>query len=327
MHKNYFEIKAPTTFELGRRKGELFGEFLRESLEEEKRDPLWPEKVRRSHGYLEPTAKLFPSLVDEYRGYAQGARVAFEDVWTLDIDEELEQQQQDKCTTVVSNSGYLVSHNEDWAVDSADVICILRRTVANLTVFELLYQNGLGGNSASFNSHGFAQTTNSVAHTDHQIGVPKKIFARLFADTDSPEATFKTLAATKRASGYHHTLVDGTGKIWSIECSARQQLMMTPNAPFVHTNHYVGEPLKELDANDNRRGTRTRYADATKRAPNITSVDAACSLLSDTSQGANRSVFNKRTIARMVVDLDHRAAHVWLRREQEAGWITYPLQF
>lgn len=327
MHKNYFEIKAQTTFELGRRKGELFGAFLRATLEEEKRDPLWREKVRRSRLYLEPTAKSFPSLIDEYRGYAQGANVAFEDLWTLDIDEELEQEQQDKCTTIVSNSGYLISHNEDWNADSDEAICVLRRTVANLTVLELFYQNGIGGNSISFNSHGFAQATNSVVHTDYQIGVPKKIFARMFADTDSPDATYKTLVATTRASGYQHTLVDGTGKIWSIECTAKRQLMTTPNSPFVHTNHYIAESLASLDASNNRQGTRNRFADATNYARDLASVAAARTVLSNTSQGPSRSIFNKRTIARVVLDLDHRQAHIWLRREQQAGWITYPLHF
>ncbi len=326
-HTNYFEIKAQTTFELGRRKGEFFGEFLRTTLDEEKGDRHWADRVRRSMNYLEPTAKLFPQLIEEYRGYAQGAGVKFEDLWTLDLDEELEQEQPDKCTTIVSHNGFLISHNEDWNADSEDVICILQRTVGDLTVFELFYQNGLGGNSASVNSHGISQTINSVVHTDHQVGVPKKVFARLFSDTDSPDATYKILATTRRASGYQHTVVDATGKIWNIECSAARQILTNPKAPFVHTNHYLTEPLAAVEGNDNRWGTFHRHAFASAQAEELNTLDAARNFLRDSSQGPGQSICNKRTIASMVLDIDHMEAHVWLRRERNKGWISYKLPF
>jgi hypothetical protein len=326
-HNNYFEIKAQTAFELGIHKGELFGEFLRESLHDAKKDRHWSDNVRRSTNYLDATAKLFPQLVDEYRGYAQGAKVAFEDVWTLDLDEELDQEREDKCTTIVSHSGFLVSHNEDWTADATDNICVLRRTIGQVTVFEIFYLNGLGGNSISVNSHGILQATNSVVHKDHQIGVPKKVFARLFSDTDSPDATYKIMAATQRASGYCHVLVDGTGKIWSIECSATRQLLIHPKPPYVHTNHYLAESLTPLEGNDNRHGSFTRHAYATARAEELIAVDAARNFLHDSSQGSVRSIFNKRTIASMVFDVDHSEAYVWLRREQEKGWVAYPLGF
>jgi hypothetical protein len=250
--------------------------------------------------------------------------VAFEDVWALDLDEELEQERPDKCTTVVSNNGFLLSHNEDWTPHAEDVICVLQRTVGDLTVFELFYLNGLGGNSISINSHGISQTIHSVVHTDHQIGVPKKIFARLFSDTDSPDATYKTLAATRRASGYQHTLVDGTGKIWSIESSAARQILANPKAPFVHTNHYLTTPLASLEGND---GTYHRHAFASAKAEELITPDAARNFLGDSSQGPEKSICNKRTIASMVLDVDHMEAHIWLRREQTKGWISYKLQF
>jgi hypothetical protein len=326
-HENYFEITANTTWELGLRKGELFGNLLRDTLAEEKQDRRWDDKLKRALKYLAPTAKLFPELIEEYQGYAQGASVAFEDVWTLELDEELLQERQDKCTTIVSHDGYLVSHNEDWSPDAQDAICILRRTVAGLTVFELYYLNGLGGNAMSINSHGIVHSINSLVHTDHRVGVPKKVFARLFSDTNSPDETYKLLETTPRASGYHHTLVDGTGKIWSIESSAARQVLTNPKAPFTHTNHYLAAPLKSIEGNDERWGTRHRHALASAKAAELNAVDAACDFLHDSSNGPKQSVFNRRTIASMVVDIDHLEAHVWLRRERKKGWITYALRF
>jgi hypothetical protein len=47
----------------------------------------------------------------------------------------------------------------------------------------------------------------------------------------------------------------------------------------------------------------------------------------DTSKGRENSIFNRHTIARVVVDIEARVAHIWLRREAKAGWIAYSLDF
>ena len=39
------------------------------------------------------------------------------------------------------------------------------------------------------------------------------------------------------------------------------------------------------------------------------------------------SIFNERTIGRFVIDLENRIAKVWLKREEDLGWLDYPLDF
>jgi predicted choloylglycine hydrolase len=322
-HENYFELEAPTHFELGLQKGKLFGKSLRAALKDETRRRSWRRKVARAQPYLALAEECFPQLIEEFQGYAKGADVPFDDVWAWDLEDELNADAREKCTTFVTNDGFLIGHNEDWDEDSADDICVLRRTVGDHTAFELFYLHTLGGCAMSVNSHGVAQAVNSLVHTDHQVGIPKNVIARWLSDTAAPEQACSAVANMTRASGFHHLLVDATGRAWSFECTARQREFNKVNPPFVHSNHYVCERFRSLEGNDNRGGTFDRYNLAGSRVTPFMSIENSRELLGDSSLGRSKSLFNRRTIARMVLDIDHMTAHVWLAREREKGWVEY----
>lgn len=116
------------------------------------------------------------------------------------------------------------------------------------------------------------------------------------------------------------------GKIWNIECSAKEQRLTSPSSPFVHTNHFLTE-LRKLENSDNSCGTFDRHEYASSRIKSSMSVDMAKELMSDTSAGTTLSIFNNTTIARMVVDLMGMAAYIWLLREEEKGWVKYKIDF
>ncbi len=73
--------------------------------------------------------------------------------------------------------------------------------------------------------------------------------------------------------------------------------------------------------------TRRRYEVASEQVRPQMTVQDLMDVTSDTSQGPGLSVFNERTIARMVIDLEQRVAHCWLAREADKGWVAYPLTF
>jgi hypothetical protein len=325
-HRNYFEIEATGYFELGLRKGELFGDFLHEALGERKRSAAWTSRCRRARLYLETATQALPHLVDELKGYAEGAGASFDDLWLLSLEDELEGSGAEKCTTIVTNGGKLIAHNEDWDKDAAESICVLRQTVGAMTVFELFYLNTLGGNSISVNACGFVHAINSLTHTDRQVGVPKNLVARWLAETRSPDRDLGALATLRRASGYHHCLVGQGGQVWSIECSATRQVLARPDAPFIHTNHYLSS-LSALEGRPRVSGTRRRYRCASAKVSGAMSLGDMKRLCSDTSGGSKKGILNDRTIARMIVDLANRSAYVWLRREAKEGWVSYPLGF
>ncbi len=326
-HDSYYKIAAPTHFELGLKKGELFGDSLRRSLKKHARGGGWKRRAARAEPYLDATRERFPRLVEELEGYATGADVALADLWAWDLDDELDRGGREKCTTFVTNQGLLLGHNEDWEADAADDICVLHRTVAGESTFELYYLHTLGGSAMGVNSHGVVHAVNSVTHADHAVGVPKGVVARWIADSDSPQRVITELPTIKRSSGFHHTLATPLGFVWSIECTARQHRAEMIKTPFVHTNHYLCDAFTALDLNDDQGGTLERYKQACLHVNPHMTISASQALLSDASQGKKKSLFNRRTIARAVVDIDHMTVYIWLAREAKRGWVEYAQLF
>jgi len=325
-HRNYFEVSVDTNYDLGLWRGEVFGKYMRKSLEELKEDPDWERDKELAKAYVPYAAKAFPDLIEEVHGYAEGARVCFEDAWRMIIEDELIEYDGDRCSTMITNGGKLIAHNEDWwEDDAADTISVVHRNVGGFGTLELFYMNTLGGNSLSINSHGYVQAVNSLAMTDHQIGIPRNVVCRWLSETNAPDKAFQQLKSMKRASGYHHNLINKSGRIWSIECSATREVMTKPRAPYVHTNHYLTR-LSRFEDKDYIQGTHARYQCALKNTRDTMSVPECKKLLGDVSEGDQSSIFNEWTVACVIVDFEGAVAHIWLRRESEKGWVPYDLK-
>ncbi len=319
-HRNYFNLTADSYYELGQQEGKLFQDKVMSTLAVQRLKSNWEQRVFKARELLPFSETALPDLIQEMKGYAHGAAVDFFELWAISL--ETDYSQLDKCTTIITNDGMLIGHNEDWDAGSKDSICVLRKQIQDLTIFELFYFNTLGGNSISMNSHGIVQAINSLSHTDSNRGIPRNLIARWMSETADPEQAFTQMQGMNRSEGYNHNLINRSGKIVTIESTATQSRLSPVTSPFVHTNHYLGE-LTQYEANDNQSGTFERYAFASHNVrPHMTN-DELQALLGDTSNGSVVSVFNERTIARMIIDLTVMKAFVWLLREKELGWVEY----
>ena len=117
-HACYHEVDASTHAELGGKLGELFVGKTRENVAYARRQRHWARKVEASLPLLECTRNAFPQYLEELEAYARAAGVAFDDLWAINLEDELDDIGKEKCTTVVTNGGKLISHNEDWDEDS-----------------------------------------------------------------------------------------------------------------------------------------------------------------------------------------------------------------
>lgn len=310
----------------GRQLGALFGYKAREYIEDEQCSRYWRQRKAQAARYLEATARYFPTYIEELQAYAEAARIPLIDLWTMSIGDELDDAE--KCTTVVTNGGRLLAHNEDWDADAIDEICILKRTCASVTTLELYYYGcPLGGTALSICSRGYVQAINSLNVSDGQIGIPKVVLARRLSEIENVERTLPGLLALPRASGFSHTLVDHKGSVTAIECSARSHSVRRPELPFVHTNHVLDTKLIGSQGDLDERSTFKRYDAACALTLPTMGRATLASVMDDRSNGTRNSVFNENTIARAIVDLDRRIASFWLRREKRKGWVDYPIEF
>ncbi len=325
-HTNFFAFKADTNYELGLKLGSHFQAEVQAKMGAIVRDEAWAQKLERAKEYLAATEVYFPRYVEEICGYAQGATVDFLEFWARSLEDEFDYYRGEHCTSIITTDGKFIAHNEDWATDAADQVCIIQKTVGGLTIFELNYFVTLGGNSASINSHGFVQLINTLTHTDWQMGAPRNVIARFMSETSDPVRDFERLRSVKRSTGYNHIFIGLDGAMWNGEATAKQQVLLQPRSPFVHTNHYLSSQLSSFEAQAGAT-TRRRYDVAHARVQPHMSVQELTDVTNDTTQGPDLSIFNERTIARRIIDLEKRVAHCWLAREAGKGWIAYPLTF
>jgi predicted choloylglycine hydrolase len=184
----------------------------------------------------------------------------------------------------------------------------------------------LGGVALSISSQGHIQSINSIAHSDGGDGVPKHVIARSLSELRSSGADLERLLGVPRSSGFAHTLIDRTGQVTSIELTATQHRVTRPRTTFVHTNHLLDPALnpRGLVASDS---SLDRFTDATALARPAMDRTSMMRLLEDQSRGKSKSILNKNTIARAIVDFDTRTAYFWLKQEKEKGWVPYSIDF
>lgn len=89
-HIHYYEIEASSNRDLGKKLGSLFAESLRQILATNKQSADWAKRKELSKDFLSITKLHFQKYVDELEGYAEAANVDFMDLWTLSLEDELD---------------------------------------------------------------------------------------------------------------------------------------------------------------------------------------------------------------------------------------------
>lgn len=325
-HSNFHQITAASPVDCARQLGLLFGARMHDYVREERADTDWRARCAEGERLLAATSRHFPGYVAELEAYADAARLPLLDLWAAMVSEEIDSAE--RCATVVTNGGTLIAHNEDWDEDSVEDICILERTCAGVATLELYYYaTPLGGTALSMSSRGHIQAINSLDHRDQKAGVPKMIIARRMADMTDVAGELAEILLVPRSSGYAHTLVERSGSVTLVECSASRHAVEHAATPFVHTNHALLKEVSQFEAKNLGRSTFARRKAASDLVRPRMSRAELMELSGNRGGGPVNSIFNRNTIARVVIDLDIRVASIWLAREDRRGWIDYDIGF
>lgn len=327
-HDNFHCLEGRDHIAIGHAMGETFGDIIADYLDDARSDKGWSSTVAAAAGPLCATRRYFPALIEELEAYAAAADVPFRDLWALAIADDFDTTAPERCTTVITNQGRLIAHNEDWDADATEDVAILKTVRPGLTVLELYYYGcPLGGVALSLSSNGYIQAINSVDHADTQSGVPRSILARAMSRVADLETELDRLLAVPRASGFAHTLVDRNGGIVALECSATRHVVSRPSSPFVHTNHDLDPALAEVAGGPPSPSSEARYEMGRAHCDAEMIPGRLTMLMDDRSAGRKKSIYNANTIARGLVDLERQTAGFWLKREDGRGWIDYPIDF
>lgn len=253
---SYFEFEAKSHYDLGFQ----IGQKLKTQIQKRHVVDSNP-KIEKC---LELCKKHVPEYVEELKGLAGGADVAFEQIFHMNCQDYTQ-----RCTTAVFKlkNKYFVAHNEDWWEGDSSDLYVAKITLGSQTILGLGYACELLGSAICMSSTGIVQAVNSLAHKNNKIGIPKNFVARKILDSQSTSEVADILQTLPRASGYNHIIAFGTD-IYNIESTADKIDVQKITAfPFVHTNHYLG--TLRIHENWTDSGTYNRLKLAQQLAPNV----------------------------------------------------------
>jgi hypothetical protein len=326
MHNNYFTVKSDSYFDLGVQTGQLFKSQAHAALDSQED---WGTKVDFANTLLDISSRYFPNYIEELKGYAQGAEIDFIDMWTLGLEDDAEigTKLNEKCSTLITNNGLLTGHNED-SYDSGleETVCILRKEINDFKTLEIFYYNTIGGTSIGVNSSGIVHSINTLIGSKvKRTGIPKTLIARKLMDTINPKEDYSFLKSLPRLSGFNHNFSTINKEIYTVEFTVDSNMdLIRVMGSFCHTNHQLNE---DIEYEKEKSGTLSRLEFANEKISDLQTVEDMKLLLSNNSFGDEKSLYNKRTIANMIVDLEGGVALIKLGREPELGWVEYELDF
>jgi isopenicillin-N N-acyltransferase-like protein len=217
----------------------------------------WRVAVEQAKLYLPFAEEFYPDYIEEIRGYSEGARIPFEEAFTLTCHELLFKSAFKACTDVAVNmdvtadGNVLAAHNEDWSSDASDTVVLLHGKPRGKPEFFTTSYAGLVP-SCGMNSAGISLTGNALDPNDSRLGIPKVFPVRKALEAKRIGQAIAYAMPADRASSYNNIVSDKSGEIYSLEGSATDcAWLYAYDGYLVHTNHYTASRMLRFEANPN----------------------------------------------------------------------------
>ena len=306
----------------------------------------WQDAQIQSRKYLPFAEERYPQYVDEMRGIAEGANVAFDDIVTLNAMEAVtvDALHLTRCTSMAVNEertadGHvLAAHNEDWVPEDEDGVLVISAKPDKEPPFLAMTYGGLLPN-VGFNAFGIAQLIDSVYPSDSRIGIPRLVVARAVLSSHRISGAIGRTLVQHRAAGYNHLLIHESGEMYSIEVSARKfEILYAHDGYMVHTNHYLDPQMKQIEKDpEELLSSRVRYFRASRllRQNGQHTIKSLQAIQKDHTNIPN-SICNhniegldpldrEKTISALVIDLTSREMHITWGNPCQNAYHTYHL--
>jgi isopenicillin-N N-acyltransferase-like protein len=250
--------------ERGRQYGEQAADRVRVGIQhysdQLKRNDLTTDGIKALVRRFEPTIDRFdPAYLEEMRGIAEGAGVAFESVVLLNARTEILKLAQrpadernvpdddpDGCTGVVAmpevtREGRLIhAQNWDWKVECAETAVVLKiRREDGPDILTFTEAGALA--RSGFNAAGIAITANYL-ETDRdyrRLGVPLALIRRKVLEQKQVAVSMQAVYATPKSAANNMIVSQANGIAIDFECAPDETFQVLPERGLiVHANHF-----------------------------------------------------------------------------------------
>jgi len=220
----------------------------------------WERAKVIARKYLAFCQDSIPVCVEELQGYARGAELSLDDVFTMLFwgysaeKDKLSGHTGSGCTDFVVSANLtqekhlFMAHNEDWDSQYADYLCLVRAKPQNAPAFLNIATGGILI-GVGLNSAGLGFSGNGLSPNDTRIGIPSIMFyhAMCGAENIVDALTYANLPQIEGNDNY--IVADSNGQIYDIEGSPTDsELIHATGGYVVHTNHYVTQKMRKYES-------------------------------------------------------------------------------
>jgi isopenicillin-N N-acyltransferase like protein len=229
----------------------------------------WSKVTAEAIAFEGAIATYEPRYLEEIRGLAEGAEVAYEDVLALNVRTEVmfaaKARQAGELTRVprecsafavlpeVSADGHLlIGQNWDWLLHSFDTVVVLEARQDEGPDFVTVVEAGLLAKTG-LNSSGVGITTNALV-TDKDEGVaavPYHVVLRALLDCETITDALAAIQRRPRSSSANYLVAHEDGIVVDIEAApgdfSRLFLLFPENGVLLHTNHFRSPAFDDKD--------------------------------------------------------------------------------
>lgn len=243
-------------FELGTQCKDLGQQMVKDYRQELKRsyNLEWDKAKVIARKYLAFCQDSIPEYVEELQGYARGAELSLDDVFTLLCDFSIARKEVHGCTDLAVSANLtkekhvLIAHNEDYPPRYADYLCMVRAKPQDAPAFLSVTWGGIIF-GVGLNSAGLGFGINGLNPNDTRVGIPAFVVFRILfgAKTIVEALTYANLP--HRETSDNVVVADNNSQIYSIEGSATDfELIHATDGYLVHTNHYVTQKMRKYES-------------------------------------------------------------------------------
>ena len=223
------------------------------------------DTARRCAGAFEaPVGAAHPHLLEEIRGIAEGAGVAFADILALNVRTEImgsgiARRPPAECTAfaalpeATSDGHVLIGQNWDWNPRMCETVVVLDVERDDGPDYVTVVEAGLLAKSG-MNSAGVGLVTNALISLQDvgAPGLPYHVLLRAILDAETLLEAIEVVTRDRRASSANYLIAHRDGSAVDLEAAPgdgdRVSSLPVTQGVLAHANHYVCAPVGVADA-------------------------------------------------------------------------------
>lgn len=199
-----------------------------------------PVHAPRVAGMAEATGALFPAILAEIEGLAEGLGLPFAAVMAWNTRGDLLASVPDGCSTVMLPGPHpVLAHNEDGLPFFRGACFIGEFAPDGAPGFRsFCYPGSIPGHTFAWTDAGLAQTVNNLRLLGVAPEIPRMVIGRAVLTRETLEDAVAFLRDLPPSGGFHFALSHRRDRrVFSVEFGGEETSVIEVTAPALHANH------------------------------------------------------------------------------------------